>query len=49
MKHMQRQIMQLRVDYLSQLNTQTMLIAGSAVACLSSLELEAPTSSTDSL
>ena len=37
----QRQILQLRVDFLNQLNTQTMLIAGVAVGMLSSLELEA--------
>ena len=37
----QRQILQLRVDYLTQLNTQTMLLAGSGIYMLSSLELEA--------
>ena len=37
----QRQILQLRVDYLTNLNTQTMLLAGAAVGMLSSLELEA--------
>lgn len=37
----QRQILQLRVDFLNQLNTQTMLIAGSAASMLGSLELEA--------
>ena len=36
----QRQIMQLRVDYLTQLNTQTMLLAGTSIYMLSSLELE---------
>ena len=41
--HVQRQILQLRVDFLLQLNTQTMLIAGIAVGMLSSLELEAIT------
>ena len=39
--HVQRQILQLRVDFLLQLNTQTMLIAGVAIGMLSSLELEA--------
>lgn len=37
----QRQLTQLRVDYLGQLNTQTTLIAGMAAAMLGSLELEA--------
>ncbi len=37
----QRQILQMRVDFLLQLNTQTMLIAGVGVGMLSSLELEA--------
>lgn len=37
----QRQVMQFRVDFLSQLNTQAMLLAGSAVSMFSSLELEA--------
>lgn len=37
----QRQVLQFRVDYLAQLNTQTMLVAGAAVGMFSSLELEA--------
>ncbi|KAL1503285.1 hypothetical protein AB1Y20_011338 [Prymnesium parvum] len=37
----QRQLTQLRVDYLSQLNLQTTLLAGMGVSMLGSLELEA--------
>lgn len=37
----QRQVMQFRVDYLSDLNTQSMLLAGVAASMLGSLELEA--------
>ena len=37
----QRQVMQFRVDYLSDLNTQSMLMAGVAAGMISSIELEA--------
>jgi len=37
----QRQVMQFRVDYLSDLNTQSVLMAGVAAGMLGSLELEA--------
>ena len=39
----QRSVIQFRVDYLAQLNTQTTLLAGAAIAMFSSLELEAIT------
>ena len=39
----QRSVIQFRVDYLAQLNTQTTLIAGAAIAMFASLELEAVT------
>jgi hypothetical protein len=45
----QRSVIQFRVDYLAQLNTQTTLLAGAAIGMFSSLELEAMTTQHESV
>ena len=45
----QRSVIQFRVDYLAQLNTQTTLLAGAAIGMFSSLELEAITTQHESV